>query len=81
MVWRPADRAQRIPRSARPNSILRPKGSTFFFPKGKRFRPHHLFFTKRDGAAWRYQRKIVGARMPVVLAEAEMRPDTPRSLS
>ena len=27
MVWRPADRAQRIPRSARPNSILRPEGA------------------------------------------------------
>ena len=27
MVWRPADRAQRIPRRARPNSILRPEGA------------------------------------------------------
>ena len=38
-------------------------------------------FAARDGAAWWYQRKIVGARMPVALPEAEMRPDTPRSLS
>ena len=42
-------------------------------------RPHHLFFRKRDGAAWRYQRKIVGAKQLVVLPEAEMRPDTPLS--
>ena len=39
-------------------------------------RPHHLFFTKRDGAAWRYQRKIAGARKLVGLPEAEMRPGT-----
>ena len=43
-------------------------------------RPHHLFFTKRDGAAWRYQRKIVGARKRAILPEAKIRPDTPRSL-
>ena len=35
---------------------------------------------QRDGAAWRYQRKIVGARLPVILPEAKMRPDTPQSL-
>ena len=42
------------------NLFLRPKAALFSFPKGKSFRPHHLFFKKRDGAAWRYQRKIVG---------------------
>ena len=36
---------------------------------------------QRDGAAWRYQRKIAGARKPFCLPEAEMRPGTPRSLS
>ena len=34
---------------------------------------------RRDGAAWRYQRKIVGAKQLVILPEAKTRPDTPLS--
>ena len=111
-----------IPRTARPNSILRPEGA--FLTPSKRgasgptisFVPHSaqrcgdpfLFhrlwspevrapcvgrrtcgaaqmgrggFAARDGAAWRYQKKIVGARKRAILPEAKVRPDTPRSLS
>ena len=35
---------------------------------------------QRDGAAWRYQRKIAGAQKLFCLPEAEMRPGLPQSL-
>ena len=39
-----------------------------------------ISFLERDGAAWRYQRKIAGARKHFCLPEAEMRPGTPPSV-
>ena len=61
---------------------MRPRAAGRKIPPSRRKngRPHHLFFTKRDGAAWRYQRKIAGARKRFCLPEAKMRPGTLQSL-
>ena len=39
-----------------------------------------ISFLERDGAAWRYQRKIAGAQKLFCPPEAKMRPGTPPSL-
>ena len=59
-----------IPRTARGRKIP---------PSGRKDgRPHHLFFTKRDGAAWRYQRKIVGGQETHCPSRSiKSTPDTP----
>ena len=56
-------------------------------PQDERFRPPGgrtvgptISFLEREGAAWRYQRKIAGARKHFCLHEAEMCPGTPQSL-
>ena len=86
-LFRGEGRTTFLPRSG-PNLSLWPKAALLSkalpsakhsAPRARDGRPHHLFFRKRDGAAWRYQRKIVGAKQLVVLPEAEIRPDTPLS--
>ena len=61
----------------RPSFIFAAKGRTFYPLQEGCFRPHHLFFKKRDGAAWRYQRKIVGGLIPSAPPEAKKHPRHP----